>query len=84
MSASIRRAYLNKRLKEPIDEIPTNSNTISHKSIFQNTNNDTQNQSEKNIINKKIPYTKTETEKINKNDKTHEDNLKLIESLQKK
>ena len=83
MSASIRRAYLNKRLKEPIDEIPTNSNTISHKSIFQNTSNDTQNQSEKNIINKKIPYTKTETEKINKNDKTHEDNLKLIESLQK-
>ena len=83
MSASIRRAYLNKRLKEPIDEIPTNSNTISHKSIFQNTNNDTQNQSEKNIINKKTPYTKTETEKINKNDKTHEDNLKLIESLQK-
>jgi hypothetical protein len=83
MSTSIRRAYLNKRLKESIDEISTNSNTISHKSIIQKTINESQDQSEKNIINKKIPYIKTEMEKKSKNDKTHEDNLKMIENLQK-
>lgn len=80
---SIRRAYLNKRIKQSLDETPPNSNTISHKSIYQKTANDTQNQSEKNIINKKIPFLKTETEKMNKNDRIHENNLKLIESLQK-
>ena len=80
---SIRRAYLNKRLKHSLEEIPTDSNTISHKSIFKKELNDTQNQSENSIINKKMPYLKTETEKIGKNDKDHENNLKLIESLQK-
>ena len=80
---SIRRAYLNKRLKHSLEEIPTDSNTISHKSIFQKEGNDTQIQSEKSIINKKMPYLKTETEKTSKNDKNHENNLKLIESLQK-
>ena len=81
--SSIRRAYLNKRMKQSLDETPTNSNTTSHKSIFQKINNEPQNQIGKNLINKKMPYLKTETEKINKNDKTHENNLKLIESLQK-
>ena len=80
---SIRRAYLNKRLKQSLEEIPSDSNTISHKSIFQKEGNDTQIQSEKSIINKKMPYLKTETEKMGKNDKEHENNLKLIESLQK-
>ena len=80
---SIRRAYLNKRLKQSLEEIPSDSNTISHKSIFQKEGNDTQIQSEKSIINKKMPYLKTETEKTSKNDKNHENNLKLIESLQK-
>ena len=81
--SSIRRAYLNKRMKQSLDETPTNSDSISHKSIFQKINNEPQNQFEKNIINKKMSYLKSETEKINKNDKTHENNLKLIESLQK-